>query len=279
MGIGPGYARVMGADGGGMRRVVRRVRDKAWRVVLGGGGTGGAWSSVAHYPGTHRPSVPGYVLPEALDRSVPWVGSLAGLYEMAECRPASVSPEAGMLLHSLVRSVSPRVVVETGTYLTVSTHWIGAALGPSAVLHSFDTFGSPELSSASLLRRFGVESHEALARALVERAGLGDVVRLHRGKSAEEIGRIAETGGLDRVQLVFLDGDHSVRGVLRDFLAVEPLLETGGYVVLHDVYPDRCGHEGPRALLDRLLASGRYQGCGLYTSPQNFGMAVLQRLA
>lgn len=267
-----------------MRGLARKLRDSAWRLALGGG-SGGAdggeatWSAAAHYPATRRAGEPGYAVPALLDRSVPWVSSVADLYAMPESRPASVSPEAGMFLHSLVRSVSPRVVVETGTYLTVSTHWIGSALGPAAVLHSFDTFCSPELESPAVLERFGVGGHAGLASALVARAGLGGVVRLHRGKSAEEIGRLGASGEMGRVQLAFLDGDHSVRGVLRDYRAVEPWLDTGGYVVLHDVYPDQCGHEGPRVLLDRLLKGGRYQGCGVYTTPQNFGMAVLQRLS
>lgn len=259
--------------------VLRGARNSAWQLLLAGRGK--AWSDITFYPEARRVAGPGYGLPGFLDRSVPWVASLEALYALPASRPASISPEAGLLLQSLVRSISPRVVVETGTFLTVSTQWIAAALledEPGAVVHSFDTFEVLETRFPGLLKRAGASGHLEFAESAVRRAGLEGVVRLHKGKSADQIERLRDSGELGAVQLAFIDADHSVRGVVRDFRAVEPSLETGGYVVLHDVYPDRCGHEGPRALMDELLAGGRYQGCGVFTVPQNFGMAVLQRV-
>ena len=58
--------------------------------------------------------------------------------------PASLSPEAGLMLHSLIRNLRPRVIVEVGTFCSVSTHWMAAALhemGGNGVIHAFDDFG------------------------------------------------------------------------------------------------------------------------------------------
>ena len=79
----------------------------------------------------------------------------------------------------------------------------------------------------------------------------------------------------------FIDGDHSFEGVLGDLLAVAPVLDAGGYFVLHDVFPDICGVSGPRQLLDQLgrLSSVKYRWCEMYTAPRNYGLAVLQRQA
>ncbi|QYU68566.1 hypothetical protein J4558_27910 [Leptolyngbya sp. 15MV] len=58
------------------------------------------------------------------------------------------------------------------------------------------------------------------------------------------------------------------------------MLNTGGYVVLHDIFPEQCSHEGPRHLLDHVMsvAAGLYEVCEVYTAPLNYGMAVLRRV-
>jgi len=265
------------------------MRNALWQRVLAGRETAGTaadgwWAGLVHYPwsdrATHRG---GYAMPAWLDRGVPWVGSLERLYAIGASWPGSVSPEAGLLLYALARNVSARVVVETGTYMGVSTHWIAAALADAGGLgrvHCFDKFDALEWAHPGVLQEAGAASHLEFVRGALGRAGLGGLVELHEGDSPREIERAAPTLRKAGVQLAFLDGDHTVGGVLRDFLAVEPLLDTGGYLVLHDVFPDQCGHEGPRQLLERLSAQGggRYAVCGIYTSPHNYGMAVLQRL-
>lgn len=41
--------------------------------------------------------------------------------------------------------------------------------------------------------------------------------------------------GCKPFDLVFLDGDHSLRGVARDFVDYEPMIERHGLVVFHDI--------------------------------------------
>ncbi len=104
---------------------------------------------------------------------------------------------------------------------------------------------------------------------------------LHKGDSRREIQRMRteflEAGG---VQMAFLDGDHGIEGAQGDFAAVEPVLNTGGYVIFHDVFPEYCGWEGPREFVNNRgrRAIGVYQGCDLCLSPVNYGMSVLRRV-
>src|SRR3954467_10016563 len=67
-----------------------------------------------------------------LDASVPWVGALRDLYAWPLSFPASISPEAGLLLHSLVRNIRPRMVVEVGSFIGASTIWMASALEAAA---------------------------------------------------------------------------------------------------------------------------------------------------
>ncbi len=254
-----------------------------------------------------------WAFPTYLDASVPWVATLRELYRSPLAFPASLSPAMGLLLHSLVRNARPRVVVEVGTFLGVSTIWMASALEegasdpphlatppgrPHGFIHCFDDFGPippGPWRDASLDR-----PRDEIVREHLHRAGLGHRVATYPGNSSARLSLEIERGLFGAsssrqpggsggatgmagvgVDLAFIDGDHSVRGAVADFQAVEPVLNTGGYVVLHDTYPEQCGdHEGPRHIIDHLRDVGRglYELCEIYTAPLNYGMAVLRRV-
>ncbi len=215
-----------------------------------------------------------------------WIRELRSIYADPIAFPASVSPQCGLLLHALVMNLRPRIAVETGSFIGASTIWIAAAMesaptaGARPVLHTFDEFGPVKPGA---WRQDGFEGDRlALVRERLDRAGLADRVVLHRGDSASELlnGREAlrQAGGVD---FALLDGDHSIAGATRDLWAVEPVLNTGGYVVVHDTIPEQCGeHPGPRHIVDRIneIAQGLYERCELYLSPLNYGLAVLRRI-
>ncbi len=212
-----------------------------------------------------------------------WLQALKEMYEMPIVFPASLSPEAGLMLHSLIRNFRPRVIVEVGTFCSVSTHWMAAALaenGGNGVIHAFDDFGP--------IHKGPWRDVEMLSGRLewvqdrLAKAGLLDRVIFHPGDSPTELVKAREelsrAGG---VQFAFIDGDHTVGGALQDLWAVEPVLATGGYAMLHDTYPDQCGgHEGPRHILDHLntVGAGMYEACELYLSPLNYGMGLMRRI-
>src|SRR5262245_13311355 len=58
----------------------------------------------------------------------PWERELRALYADQIAFPASISPQAGLLLHAVVLNLRPRIVVETGTFLGASTLWMASAL-------------------------------------------------------------------------------------------------------------------------------------------------------
>jgi cephalosporin hydroxylase len=39
-----------------------------------------------------------------------------------------------------------------------------------------------------------------------------------------------------KIDLLFIDGDHSYEGMLRDFYSYGPLVRTGGIIAVHDIY-------------------------------------------
>ncbi|MDX9912303.1 MAG: class I SAM-dependent methyltransferase [Phycisphaerales bacterium] len=222
--------------------------------------------------------------PAYLDNpSCAWLQSLKEIYQMPISFPASMSPAAGLQLHALVLNAQPRVVVEVGTFCSVSTHWIAGALaelGGERVIHCFDDFGP--VRPGPWRKATMEEGRLDFVRERLSRAGLAHLARFHPGDSPTEITRaraeLEREGGVD---LAMIDGDHTAPGALQDLWAVEPVLKTGGLVILHDTFPDQCGdHQGPRYIVDYVndVATGLYQAIDLYLAPLNYGMGVLRRI-
>jgi hypothetical protein len=46
---------------------------------------------------------------------------------------------------------------------------------------------------------------------------------------------------LEDIDLIFIDGDHSYEGILKDFNRWEPFLKKGGLVLIHDSYAGWVG--------------------------------------
>ncbi len=244
-----------------------------------------------------------------------WLAALRELYDEPITFPASLSPQAGLLLHSLVRNLRPRVIIEVGMFCSISTHWMAAALlengctpGVDAVIHCFDNFEPIEKGPWREVEM--LEGRQEFVTDRLTRAGLMDFVRIHPGDSSANICKAYdELRALGGIDLAFIDGDHRVPGAVADFVATEPVLNTGGFVILHDTFPGECGgHQGPRYILDRVrthrpdpeptslrsfmgskaeepgcedqaVGEGLYDRLDMYLAPTNYGLGLLRRLA
>lgn len=60
----------------------------------------------------------------------------------------------------------------------------------------------------------------------------------------------------ESISLLWIDGDHSYRGVKRDFECWLPHLETNAVITFDDATDPKLG---PRKLIDELTASGRFE--------------------
>ena len=149
--------------------------------------------------------------------------------------PASIVPAAASYLADLVLAEKPVLAVEVGCCHGFSTLHIGKALR--------------ELGGTGKLVSFDISPQEAEVR--IRRAGLENFVAFVAGNSSREGARFfADKGQV--IDFLFIDGDHTRRGCMRDAEAFLPHLKTGGIMILHDIYPERCGWLGPRYLINAL---------------------------
>ncbi|MEU2176515.1 MULTISPECIES: O-methyltransferase [Nocardia] len=104
--------------------------------------------------------------------------------------PIDVSPPQGKFLHLLARTVAARRVLEIGTLGGYSTIWLARAVGPKGRVITLE---------------FSAQ-HADVARANLERAGVGDRVEIRVGAALDSLPVLAEEDP-DPFDLVFIDAD------------------------------------------------------------------------
>jgi predicted O-methyltransferase YrrM len=111
-----------------------------------------------------------------------------------------------------------RHVVEIGVWHGVTTKRLRAAMDPAGVLTAVDPFPTG---------RLGVSLQRHIARREVDGISNGQVAWLRT--TGADAARNHQS-----VDFVFIDGDLSEAGLLADWSAWSPLIESGGIVALHD---------------------------------------------
>lgn len=150
-----------------------------------------------------------------------------------------------------------RRVVEIGVYEGSSAVMFCRALDRRAELHLIDPF--VDESGAALPP--GWSATPTAARLTVWRAAWpgGPKVRWHIARS-QDVGR-RWTGG--PVDLVFIDGDHSLEGCREDWEAWSGHVVPGGAVAFHDARLGRLGGgggPGPTEVVDQLFRGSQPPG-------------------
>jgi len=205
---------------------------------------------------------------------------VSALEEDTKSFPTSVHPPVGLLLYALVRSLKPELVIETGSFIGYSSLCISQALEDNGqgVLHSFDLFSEvPPNYISPILGE--MDSLYDIANGHINKSGLQDRVVFHAGNSSDSINELFK----DReniLDLAFIDGDHTIKGCLKDWHAVDKLLKPGAIVVLHDTLPNGCDWLGPHNLLGSLenKEKANYRWINLPTYDEA-GLGIIQKLS
>jgi len=178
--------------------------------------------------------------------------------------------DSAWLLYGLARSIKPKVCVETGSARGKSACTVGLALRRNGFgkLYAIDPHSTTSWNDAQSVDSFAVINEH------LRKAGVTDFVEIVRKTSVE-----AARGWDKKIDLIFIDGDHSYEGVKTDWELFLPHLSEFGVVVFHDTIwdlkPDKSiarADMGVPRFVDELRAAGY----PVITIDQNFGVSLVQ---
>jgi cephalosporin hydroxylase len=139
---------------------------------------------------------------------------------------AEQEPEEFVPFLELLRRERPSTVLEIGTRHGGSFFMMCQSVAADARLATLDL----TLPSAKVLRSFG-RSRQT-------------VIPVEGDSRAAGIRERVATLFPDGLDLLFIDGDHSLDGVTADFESYQPLVRPGGLVVFHDIVEDNLQRKG-----------------------------------
>lgn len=163
---------------------------------------------------------------------IPAPGEVEFLHAMVDLDdvryPGGIGSRDYFFLTCLVSILAPRRVVEIGTLTGFSTAIIAAAIrhqhgSPSGI--TVETIDSQTHCSIDQARPIGFEIPELVP-------DLVSTVRIHTGRESDVLREIAKPGEFG---LAFIDADHRHPWPLLDVLRVAPFIQSGGWIVLHDI--------------------------------------------
>lgn len=171
--------------------------------------------------------------------------------------------EEAAMLYRIARRLPPEsTIVEIGSWKGKSTYCLACGLrsGRIVAIDPFDASGDAE-SQPFYLKRHGQTPLYIEFQQQMKELGVAHKIVVKQGFSAQFVGIFP------RIDLLFIDGDHSREGTLFDFENYAPYVPVGGYIAFHD-YQNRADPAwGPNWVVDRyLVPSENYQCVGLHGS-------------
>jgi cephalosporin hydroxylase len=142
-------------------------------------------------------------------------------YANLSVAPSQIRSEIAALLR-LLQKAPPRVILEIGTGRGGTLLLFARVAAENATLITIDLpLGQPREQLLRAGARSGQEIHILRANS-------------HECSTLERVKRIAAGRAID---FLFIDGDHSYEGVLRDFSLYSPLVHKRGWIAFHDIAP------------------------------------------
>lgn len=161
--------------------------------------------------------------------------------------------EEARLLYELSQDVPPGgTIVELGSWMGRSTIVLGSASlsGPRAMVYAVDLFTTSAPADSKTYAQFldhDVSDYLSLFQSNIRAAGVEEIVVPVRG--------LTTTTGREwtgpRIDLLFIDADHSYEGVRNDFLEWVGHCSPGARCAFHDYF--NVDYRGVQRFVDKLI--------------------------
>ena len=139
--------------------------------------------------------------------------------------PNQIPAEIEALLTTLAER-KVHTMLEIGTQAGGSLYLFTQVLAPNAIIVSLDLFGGPQGSGYPPYKKMFYSNFGREKRIFLIQADS------HKKTSLETVKSILKGQKLD---FLFIDGDHTYEGVKMDFQMYSPLVRKGGLIAFHDI--------------------------------------------
>lgn len=153
--------------------------------------------------------------------------------------------------------------LEVGTYDGIRATdllktWLSYGPTYSAEYHGFDMFEllTPDMSKAELSKSKLPPSEEEVLASMRKHFNTRTKIQLHKGNTRETLAFAAKV--LPEMNLIYVDGGHSLETIASDWENVRQLMMHGTQVLFDDYYENRTDY-GCKTLIDELKARKVYK--------------------
>jgi MMP 1-O-methyltransferase len=151
-----------------------------------------------------------------------------------------VNENEGMRLAYLASNVPPNgIIVEVGSFRGQSAAYLAAGCGQGVQIYLVDLWSRENIEVVSEENQYAVAglAHLKALNEHMNNLGVSKKIITLRGQSVEFADKWKNITGR-KINLLFIDGDHSYEGVKSDFEAWYPHVKRGGMIAFHD-YSER----------------------------------------
>ena len=168
------------------------------------------------------------IIEEYVDLAFRWQFFPLHIHDLFTIRPAQIKGEIAEFL-KLVSVFQPRRALEIGTARGGTLYLVSKVAASDAVVISIDLPGG---GFGGGYPKWKIPLYESFARE-------GQRIHLIRENSHElsVLDQVRKVLTGEKLDLLFIDGDHRYEGVRTDFEMYAPLVRRGGLVALHDIVP------------------------------------------
>lgn len=133
--------------------------------------------------------------------------------------------------------IEPKIILEIGTAMGGTLYLLSRFSASRATLISIDL---PQAKVGDM----ALPTNPSFFKNIVQKKQRVALIRddSHKFSTFQKIKKILKNGKID---VLFIDGDHTYEGVKKDFEMYKSLVKSGGLICFHDIVPgseDRVGH-------------------------------------
>lgn len=168
-----------------------------------------------------------------------------------------LSPQEGLFLFKLASKLSDNAtLVEIGSWKGKSTIWLGSA---ALKLKNVKVYAiDPHVGSIEKPKEYKKINNYSTFLANIQKAGLKNTVIPIKKTSS-----LASRDFNKTIDILFIDGAHDYKYVVKDFLNWHPKIKIGGWIIFHDA----TVLSGPwKVARNKVLFSSKYTNTGMLGS-------------